>query len=214
MVAPGELTAQIGTQFMGSWGLLLAKILLWTLYSILIFGFLGVAYIWIVYRIKATVFMVSGMGSGYGVYKKSFDRIKVNKDGSWTWLMRMFKKEAKFPDKYLYGKQVVAFKIGEKYFPGSFDFGGVEDAKITPIPYDVRRKVELEIQQIDIELQKQDWWTQGGKQMLMALGFSLLVIGFAGFVIWLSFTKTNTTIPVMERLTDSLNNFGNIQGKG
>ena len=211
------LKGMFGNFAFGNAGMLLAQILLWSLITIIFFFIFWVAYLWIMYKIKVVVFHVTGSGnsdSPYTISKITRDRVRPLKNGSWVWLWRGFKKTEKFADKYVYpGNRTVAFKVGEKYFGGNIKFSELEDFSVSPVPYDVRRKIELEMQQIDIDLQKIDWWSQGGKQMLIALGFAAIVICFAGFVLWLAFAKTNTQIPVMERLTQSLNSFGVQEGK-
>jgi len=172
-------------------------------------------YILITYRIRATIFHVTGSGNRdqpFTFFKKGFDFIKLNKDGSWKWLFRR-KKEDKFNDEYVYNNKVLVAKVGEKYVPIQIDFTKIGEFTMSPVPYDVRRKAELEMQQVDLDLASQTWWDQGGKQMILALGMVLIVVCFAGFVIWLSFTKTNTVIPHLDNIVNSLNSFGNVAPK-
>jgi uncharacterized YccA/Bax inhibitor family protein len=49
--------------------------------------------------------------------------------------------------------------------------------------------------------------------MIAALGFSLIVIGFAAFVIWLSFAKVEQVIPSLDRMTNAVNNWGTVEGR-
>ena len=208
------LTQALSSFGVGTIGPKLYVIAIWTVWGLLGSAVVGVLYLFLVYRIRPTIFVVAGSGDKerpYTVSKKGFDFVRPNKDGSWSWLMNR-KRDDKFNDKYVYpGRTVVAFKVGDKLFPGRVDFSGLSEPVITPVHYDVRRKVELEMQQIDIDLQKQDWWSQGGKQMIISFFFALLVIAFAFGVLWLAFAKTNTQIPAMDRLTGALQGFGTIK---
>lgn len=214
------LKSTLGSFAFGGYGQQIVKGFVWTFWLILAAAIFYLVYIFVAYKIKATVMHVTGSGNKdfpFTIGKKTWDRIKVNKDGSWSWLLRSFPKgtkEEKFPDKYVYpANNVVAYKVGNKIFPAKINFDGLDKFSISPVPYDVRRKIELETQQIDMELQKQDWWTQGGKQMLIALGFAFIVVAFAAFVIWLAFKKTDMVIPHMDKLSDSLRSFGEIPAK-
>lgn len=211
-MGPQDLTAAISGFALGDYGAMIVKVMFWLFLGLMMGIVLYVGYVFLTFKVKATVYHVTGAGDGITIGKKTWDRVRPNRDGSWTWLRRMYKREEAFPYRYVYpGNRVVAFRVGEQVFPGRFDFDGLDDVQMTPVPFDIRRKVELELQQIELDLQKQDWWSQGGKQMLIALGMTLMVIGFAAFVIWLAFAKTNTLVPQLERLTAAMTDFGTIK---
>jgi hypothetical protein len=215
--SPGALVAMFEGMATGNLGDIVVKTLVYLLFMLLFAVVAGLTYVFLFFRKKVTIFHVTGSGGKTDqltISKKSWDYVRENRDGSWTWLMRGFKREEAFPDKSVYpGNTVIAFKLGTHIFPGRADLSSLTDFMVQPVPYDMRKKMELEYQQIDIDLQKQDWWSQGGKQMLMALGFSLIVIGFAAFVVWLAFAKTNTIVPQLQSLTDAMKSFGDIPGK-
>lgn len=209
----GSMAAQFTSGMTGNWGLGIIKGLIWSVWIILAIIIFYVAYIFLFYNIKATVFFVSGSGdkeSPYTIWKKKFDRIKNNPDGSWTWLLRKWKKEEKFPDRHVYGNNVIAFKVGEKYFPGRVNFEGLDSFSVSPVPYDVRRKAELEIQEAQLDLQKLSWWEQGGKTFVMVVIGIVAVCGVAAFMLWLSFTKTGEITGSMDRLVTGLKTMGEI----
>jgi len=212
--SPDALKEVVGGFAVGNIGDMIVTIGIWTLITIGICLFLGIIYVLIMFRIKATIYHVSGSGdidNNYTIRKKSTDYIQQNKDGSWTWLFRKFKREEKFNDKYMYGNNVIAFKVGTKYFPGRTNLQSLDTFNISPVPFDVRKKIELECQQIEVDLRKQDFWNNGGKQMVITLLFALLVIAFAFAVIWIAFAKTNTQIPHMDSLTEALKGFGEMK---
>ena len=215
--SPGALIQAFEGMATGNIGGIIVKTLIYLVVMIGVGIFFGILYLFLFFRKKVTVFHVTGSGGKVDkltLAKKSWDWVKENKDGSWTWLLRGFKREEKFPDKAVYpGNTVIAFRVGRIYFPGRVDLSDLTDFLVTPIPYDMRKKMELEYQQIDIDLQKQDWWSQGGKQMVIALAFALIVVGFAAFVLWMAFAKTNTIIPQLEGLTGALKSFGEVPGK-
>lgn len=216
-VSPGALYALIEGMAVGNIGDVIVKTLVYLSFLILFALFIGLFYIFFFFKKKITIFHVTGTGGkidSLTISKKSWDRVRENRDGSWTWLLRGFKKEEAFPDKAQYpGNTIIAFKLGQHYFPGRADLTALTDFMVIPLPYDMRKKMELEYQQIDLDLQKQDWWSQGGKQMLIAFGFLCIVVGFAAFVIWLSFAKTNTLIPQLESLTSAMKDFGSVPGR-
>lgn len=215
--SPGALIGHLEGMAVGNIGDIIVKTLVYLLFMILFAVVIGIIYIFMFFRKKVTIFHVTGSGGKIDqltISKKTWDYVRENRDGSWTWLMRGFKREEAFPEKSQYpGNTVIAFKLGAHYFPGRAELSTLTDFMVTPVPYDMRKKMELEYQQIDLDLQKQDWWSQGGKQMLLALGFALIVVGFAAFVIWLSFAKTNTLVPQLQGLTEAMKNFGNVPGR-
>lgn len=182
------------------------------LFALIAGGFFGI-YFLMQYKRKAIIVKVSGSGVPdfpYSVGKIVSDRIRVLKTGTWIFLFSRRKMEP-IDSKHIYpGNKILLFDINGEFVPGKINCN--KDAlSISPIPYSVRRKAELELQQAAQDYEKQDFWTQN-KTLLMGLAAVAICCVFAGFVLWLSFKKTDSVVPALNTLTDAVSNMNNIAG--
>lgn len=195
----------IGSMFsgLGGWG---AEILRWTGYTLISCFILGIGYavyLFIQYKYKIDLRQVSG-GK---ILPMKWERARViRKKGIVKWKLLRSRKEIKpVPYKYIYPKRRIhLLRISETIFVPMEEQIGVETDKekiiLKPIDEDIDYWYQLQQQQI-----AQDYTPEGAaqKQMMVMFGGILLVLIFAGFVVWLAFTKTDALVTAIDSSSKS-----------
>jgi len=175
--------------------------------------FFGV-YVYLQYKYKARIFKVVGTGSDqahYTIGRHRYDMARVLRDGSWQFLFSR-KNIEPFDNRYIYsGNKIYVYDINGKFMPGQINCGK-EGFSINPVPYHIKKKIELELQQLEQDFAKMDKWEANKLFVYMLIGGGI-VIAFAGFVIWLAFMKTDELVPALSDFTSSLSNVNTIPGK-
>ena len=210
MVSPGEIGDTLGNYLTGDLGQLIVKIVWWAIIVILICAVFFAIYLFISYRYKIRIFKCIGDGKGgLWVHKTGSDYARVCKDGQWKLLFRN-KKIDPFKDREVYNKRCFGFELHGHIVPGDVL---VEDMKITPVDFNLKRKSELELQQLEQDFAKMDGWEANKIFIFTLIGITLVIL-LAGFVLWLAFKKTDAIIPALDTFTNSLRTYGSISGKG
>ena len=208
-----EALSQLFSGFMvGNVGALLAQIMIWVI-AIAVVGIIGfIFYIFITYKYKLIVFKTQGNGlGGIALSKFYIDFAKPCKDKSWK-LLRKRKNIEPFEDSLRYGNWVFAYEVNNEIEPGEVVLSK-EGMNIQAVPYSVRKKTELELQQLEQDFAKMDSW-EANKIFIYTLIGAAMVIVLAGFVLWLSFKKTDQLVPALNTFTEGIKNWNTISGKG
>lgn len=214
--SPDALKAAFSGMMTGNIGATIAQTMVWVM---ILAAFAAVGYIifmFITYKYKILIFKGYGDGKGgVGIGKPKFDLAKENKDGSMSFLFRRkWKQEEPFDSANVYpGNWVFVYEKDQSMIPGRVNVGEEENLLIEPVPYAVKKKIELELQQLELDFAKEDWWSANKIFVYMMIG-AAIIIAFAGFVVWMSFEKADTIVPAMQGLAESMKNFNTIPGKG
>ena len=212
--SPEALSEGFSNLFTGNLGPIIVQVIVWLMVIGGICAIMFVFYIIITYKYKFMIVKVYGDGKGgMGIGKPKFDLAREMKDGSLQFLFRRkvnlepFKSSEIYPGNWMY-----VYDIDGKIIPGRLSTN-LRGSLIEPVSYADRKKVELELQQNALDFAKVDAW-EANKIFIYTLIGAGMVIVLAGFVLWLSFKKTDAMVPAMQGLTDSMKNFNTISGKG
>ncbi len=212
---PDEIGNYVSGWFTGSLGVTIVKYVAWGLVIACILGFFFLIYLIVIHKYKARIFRVVGSGSDmreFAIGKSRFDMARKTKDGSWKFLISR-KTIEPFDSKYIYpGNKIYVYEINDKFLPGKINCGK-ESFAINPVPYHIRKKAELELQQLEQDFSKINFWEANKIYIYMLIG-STVVIVFAGFVIWLAFKKTDQIVPALEGFGNVVRNFNTVPGQG
>jgi len=213
---PAQISQAFSGFMMGDIGNLIVDIVVWTMIIGVFAAIFFVVYLFITYKYRITVLAVSGSGSTkqpHTVGKIKSDFARVNKDGSWQFLFNRKAKIEPIESKYIYaGKRVYMYELDGVLNPGKIHCS-MDGISIDPVPYAMRKKTELELQQLEIDFAKMDAW-EANKIFIYTLIGAGMVIVLAGFVLWLAFKKTDQMVPALQTFSQSLTNFNTIPGKG
>jgi len=210
--SPEALSNMFSGFMTGNIGDLLVQIMIWVIIICVIGIVFFVIYLMITYKYKMIVFRTQGDGKGGITLSKFYiDLARDCKDKSWK-LLRKRKNIEPFEDSTRYGKWVFAYEVNGEIEPGTVKLSK-EGLSIEAIPYSVRKKTELELQQLEQDFSKMDAW-EANKIFIYTLVGAGMVIVLAGFVLWLSFKKTDQVVPALETFTQGLKNWNTIQGTG
>jgi len=211
-IAP-ELLSGLGTALTGNLGASIAK---WTFYIFLmtaIFGGIYLIYLYLFeYKYKVTYFERTGIGlkgDGHSIGKIRKDRIKpIKKNGQITSFKLFWQRKNIEPLDMAHimpNNNIFLYKTGiDTFIPVEFKCGNPQ-ASLGTINMDIKKWAMLELAQIAQEYQKHDFWTDN-KQFFMTVITVIACCAFAGFVIWLAFQKTDSVVPVLERLSEGVKN--------
>ena len=196
----------------GNIGELLVKTMIWMIIIFAIGVVFFIIYMFITYKYKLIIFRTQGDGKGGITLSKFFiDFARDCKDKSWK-LLRKRKNIEPFPDSLRYGKWCFAYQVDNEIEPGTVKLSK-EGMSIEAIPYSVRKKTELELQQLEQDFAKMDAWTTN-KIFIGYVVAVVAVVVLAGFVLWLSFKKTDQLIPAMDSFGNAIKSINTISGKG
>ena len=212
--SPAGISAAFSNAMTGNIGSIIMKTLFWMVIIAAVGIVFTIIYMLITYKYKFIIFKGYGDGTGgRGVGKPKFDLGREKKDGSWQLLFRRKHNLEPFADNFIYpGNWVAAYEVDGKIVPGKI-LMEKKDMVIEPVPYSVRKKTELELQQLEQDFAKMDKW-EANKIFIYTLIGAGMVIALAGFVLWLSFKKTDQLIPALSNFGDTIKNVGTIPGKG
>ena len=210
MVTPGSISSQLSGYMTGPIGQIIVKTVWWCIIGIIALAIIFVLYLFISYRYKIRIFKCLGDGKGgLWVHKTGFDYARVLKDGRWKLLFRN-KKIDPFKDREIYSKRCFAFELHGHIVPGDVL---VEDMKLQPTDFNLKRKSELELQQLEQDFAKMDGWEANKIFIYTLIGITLVIL-LAGFVLWLAFKKTDAIVPALDNFGSILRNAGSISGRG
>lgn len=213
--SPSALNQAFGGFMTGNVGSLLVDILVWTIIIIALLAIFGAVYIFVTYKYKITIFKVYGSvgeKQSYSIGKPKKDFARVAKDGGWK-LLFAHKDIEPIESKHIYpGNRVYLYEIDGILEPGKIACGK-DNFQIEPVPYSVRKKTELELQQLEQDFAKGGAWEANKIFIYMLIG-GAMVLCLAGFVIWLAFKKTDQVVPALQTFSESLKNVNTISGKG
>jgi len=209
------LSNSFGNLMTGNIGALMVKVMVWFLIIGAVAIVFGILYLVIVYRYKVTIFKVYGSGKKEGSYsigKQKTDFARVQKDGSWKFLLKR-KEIEPIESRYIYaGNRAYMYDMDGVLMPGKIMCEN-ENFQIEPIPFSVRKKTELELQQLQQDFAKLDAW-EANKIFIYTLIGCAFICFLAGFVLWMAFKKTDSLIPALNSFTSGLSNINTISGKG
>lgn len=164
------------------------------LLSIVTVGILGVAYHFISFNYKVTVFPLYGSGKDgvFSIEKQRSNRVKwIKKKTAWRKMWPLFNREEiePFDQEYIYpGKRVYAFELNNEWFPGRVNITQDEKkirAEINPVPYSVRNWQNLQYQRNAVEYSNPGWWDENKH---LVLGVLTVLICIVGMLIAIYFT--------------------------
>ena len=184
---------------MGNWG---AEIIKWTGYTLLAFLFIAIIYtVYLFIQYKYKVQLRNLKGSVLAAPK--WERARVIKDkGVTKWMLLLSRRKIKpVPYEYIYPKNRVylARVSDDKFVPlrEDIDFSSENAAiKIKPTDEDIEYWYKLQQKQI-----AQDYTSASDarKQTMIMIGGFVLIMIFAGFVVWLAFTKTDALVGALRQ---------------
>lgn len=213
--SPEALSAMFSGFMTGNFGALIVKVMVWLLIiaavGIVFFG----AYLLIVYKYKVKIIRVRGSGSEhtkYTVGKIASDYARKTKHGEWQFLFSRKKIPPITSENIYFGNKVFIYDVDGEYITGKINCDENNFA-INPIPFETRRKAELELQQLEQDFAKMDSW-EANKIFIYTLIGAGMVIILAGFVLWLAFKKTDAIVPALDSFSGAMKNFNTIPGKG
>jgi hypothetical protein len=200
-----------GIDFSGA----ISNLMYWVGYGVLILFILAVfgsVYYFMSFPMKANVYPLFGSGKDgvFSVGKYKSNRVKWIKDHSaWYALWPLFNKKniEPFDDEFIYpGKQLYAFDLNGRWFPGRININKTEEtirAEINPVPYWVRNWQALEYKENALEFAKQDFWTQNKAFIWMLLSVAICC-ALCGVTIYLSYKYAAGGTDAMKGLTNAI----------
>ena len=207
--------SSLGNYFTGAWSGLGSSALLWGgrfFVAMLLLGFLMFFYLAIQFKYKIVLRKIEGNT----ISKAKWERARLIKDkGIPKWKLLMSRKKIKPVDfSYIYPKnKVYLLQTGlDTFVPMKEetellmdDDGTITQAKkIKPLDEDLTFWYQLQQQQIAKDYLPDD---AGKKQLLITFGMILIVVIFAGFVLWLAFVRTDALIQSIDKLGSSNTNW-------
>ena len=198
------------------------KMVEYGLLILLIAAVLTVAYFWLTYKYKVTVFVRRGNGDGdFGVGNVKNERGRIIKSKGVSKLKLLFsRKEIPTPDyKDIYpNNKIFLYKSGDSQFiPVGFNAGN-PSAVFKPLPFDIKFLEQLEIRQANEDYANDDWKTKYAP-LIMTLGTVLFCCIFAGVVIYFSYklsgdatAASKETVSAFQNAANSFANMNNIGG--
>ena len=213
--SPEAISAAFSGFMTGNVGEVIVKVMVWLL-IIAAFGIICLGlYLFIIFKYKVKIIRVRGSGSEetkYAVGKITSDWARKTKKGEWQFLLSR-KKIAPIESQHIYqGNKVFIYDIDGEYVTGKIQCADGNFA-INPIPFSVRRKAELELQQLEQDFSKMDSW-EANKIFIYTLMGAAMVIILAGFVLWLAFKKTDSIVPALNTFSAAAKDFNTIPGRG
>jgi len=216
-----DIKAAISNALTGSYGASMAKWMIYIFLIVFIFAGLYLFYMYFFeYKFKVTYFERMGIGlkgEKYSVGKIKKDRIKIQKDksGQITGCKLLWARKTIKPldmNHIMPGNNIFLFRAAlDNFIPVSFSCGNPE-ANLSVIDTDIRKWALLEIAQVAQDYQKHDFW-KDNKQMFLTLLTIVVCCAFAGFVLWLAFKKTDSVVPALQSLTESVKDMKVIPGQ-
>jgi len=210
----------IGESMTGMMSANMPNIAYWTgifIASALAIGVLYFLYTFIQYKYTVTIFMRGGDGSKNNTH--SIRQIKtvrgrefLDKGVERFGLLFSNLKFNPIPMKYIYpGNRIFLYQTGIKEFvPVKFECSNPE-ASFNPLPFNVRRWQNLELQEAFKDYQDQSFMQKYGG-IFMLLGTAIVCAVLVGFVIWGTYKYIGTELSgaanAAKSLGDSLKEFG------
>lgn len=193
----------------------------WAIIVIIIGAIFVLAYFFLQYKYKVTVFERGGSGNkddtkSHFIRAIRWDRARVVKDKAgvishWK-LLLAGKKIEPVELKHVYpGNKVFLYKVEEgTYVPADFACTS-DESQFNPIPQHIRRWQTLEIQQAAQDYQTKTAWELYAPY-IMVLGTAAFCCVLVGVVIYFAFQEVHTAVPVLERVATNLGNVNVIPG--
>lgn len=203
--------SSIGNYFTGTWTSLGSSAMLWAgriFVAILILGVFIFFWLYLQYKYKIVLRKLEGDT----ISKPKWERARIIREkGIPKWKLLMARKKIKPVDfQYIYPRnKVYLLQTGlDTFVPMKDetkllmdDGGAVTQAKtIKPLEEDLTYWYQLQQQQIAKDYLPDD---AGKKQLLITFGMILIVVIFAGFVLWLAFMRTDALIQSIDSLGSS-----------
>lgn len=175
------ITQMIGTSYFGD-------IIYWLGYALLgivLLGVFGVAYYFLTFNYKVTVFPIYGSSKDgiFSVQSPKKNRVKwIKKQTAWRKMWPIFnhKDIEPFDAEYIYpGKRIYAFELNNEWIPGRININKTEEvmrAEINPVPYFVRNWQGLQYKQNAIEYSNPGWWDENKHLILGVLTVLICMI--------------------------------------
>lgn len=211
-LTPSTISARLGGLITGNIGGLIVQVVIWSIIISVIGLVFFVGYLIIQYKHKLIIFKTQGDGrGGITLNKFKIKLAKKTKDNSWK-ILGQRKTIEPFPDEQRYGNWCFGYEIDDEITPGIVKVGE-QNVLIEPVPYAIRKKTELELQQLEQDFAKMDAWESNKIFIYTLIGIGMVVV-LAGFVLWLAFKKTDAIVPALENFGNFAKNVNTIPGKG
>lgn len=173
---------------------------------------LYIAYLYMQYNVKATVFKLHGSGKD-GVFsftKPKSNRVKwIRHRTSWKkmWPLMNRKELEPFDDEYIYpGNRIFAFELNNEWIPARINLEKGEDkirADLSPVPYYVRNWQSLEHRKNAEEFREHTFWDDN-KHLIMAVISVGICCVFAGVVIYFTYQYAGGGRESMDTLSKAI----------
>ena len=192
----------IGSYLTSGAGGMMNQVITWTGYILLaalIIGFLWLVYLWFQYKWKVDVYDLQGNES---ISRPKWERARKIKDkGTIKWKLLLRRKKIKPVDyDYIYPKRKVhLLRTSEDTFVPMEKYVDTEKKAVSlkPVDMDVSYWYQLQQQQIAKDYKPED---AAHKQMVIMISGFVIMTLFAGFVLWLAFTKTDALVQSMNQI--------------
>jgi len=183
------------------------------------------AYYFISFPIKATIFPLYGSGKDgiFSVGTKRTNKIKwTNNRTTWRSMKPLFNKidREPFDSEYIYpgkgkSKEVYVFEFGDNWFPGRINIDKDEDtirSQICPVPYYIRNWQSLQHKKNAKEFAKTGFWEQN-KGFFITLGVVLFCCILCGCVIYFTYKYAAGGREDARMIADAIRGFASAGGQ-
>jgi len=191
----------------------------WSLVGLLVLGVLVAVYYWMTFNIKVVTWELYGSGKD-GVFsfgKKKMNRVRwINKKTAWRPLFPLFNRMElePFDSEYVYpGKQIYAFILNEKWFPGRINIDQNEEtirSEINPVPYYIRNWQSLQHKKNAREFAEHNFW-EDNKYFFMVLVTAILCLVMVGITVYFTYKFATGGNAAMGNLADALRSWNTLQ---